>query len=233
MLPLSWWVGAGAWPCEKILDEVLIEFNYLYERLDFSYILGVGQLWTLATLIGSISMTDASEGDCGRPQTMCLQMLLLWSPSFPLASRTWLCTHLPSFLSSFWGYATGNDPSFQCRPKVPWGGRTWIEVQTGLGCESYITPYNESPFPGVLLAMMSTTTNRDTSRMSLHGWDMTGPEHTYMQAQWLTQWDMDLLSHWHSGYPQRSSWGMKLCQVWLYIPTSLQVGYGWGFPKEP
>ena len=24
---------------------------------------------------------------------------------------------------------------------------------------------------------------------------MTGPEHTYTQAQWLTQWAMDLLSH--------------------------------------
>jgi len=29
-------------------------------------------------------------------------------------------------------------------------------------CEGYTTPYKESPLPGVLLAMMSTTTNKDT-----------------------------------------------------------------------
>ena len=29
-------------------------------------------------------------------------------------------------------------------------------------CEGHTTPYNESPFSGVLPAMMSTTTNRDT-----------------------------------------------------------------------
>jgi len=38
------------------------------------------------------------------------------------------------------------------------GGKTGMDERK---CEGYTTPYNNSPFPGALLVMMSTTTNGD------------------------------------------------------------------------
>ena len=49
--------------------------------------------------------------------------------------------------------------SFIIHPQSP---PFFTYLRTVIPCEGYTTPYNESPFPGGLLATMSTTTNRDT-----------------------------------------------------------------------
>jgi len=51
------------------------------------------------------------------------------------------------------------------------------------------------PFQGHYRQWYQPQPTEIPSSMSLWGWDMTGPEHTYMQVLWLAQQAMDLLSH--------------------------------------
>ena len=61
-------------------------------------------------------------------------------------------------------------------------------------CEGYTTPYNKSPFPGALLTMMSTTTNRDTLQYeSMGGRHDRTWTHIHPDEQ-LAQWAIDTLS---------------------------------------
>jgi len=121
-------------------------------------------------------------------------------------------------------------------------------------CEGYTTPYNESPFPRVLLAMMSTTTNRDTLQYKSTGvrhdrswthkhpgtmvnpmgygptiihWCSSYPQYISTNLRYMWRYFT-----WCSSYPQRSSWGSILHQVWLFPSWSAYgIGNGWTSPS--
>src|SRR5882724_10256563 len=50
---------------------------------------------------------------------------------------------------------------------------------------------------------------------------MTGPEHTYMQVPWLTQWAMDLLSHTGAAVILRDQAKDPYCTGYDYISQHL------------